>query len=152
MKAITIWAPWSSLIAIGAKPYEFRKWSAPPGVRGRIAIHAGVRKVKPAEVRSLLIQLKGAHPWRTGLRPEIAIPFLDRLLLNPSLAPTGHIVATATLGTPVRADKVMGEFGGLTNDSDRDDHFNFAWPLTDVEEMRPPVPARGAQGFWECSL
>lgn len=149
MKAITVWAPWSSLIAIGAKPYEFRKWSAPKGVRGRIAIHAGVRKVKPSEVRALLIQLRGSDPGRSCLRPDLAIPFLEKLLQNPTLAPTGHIIATATLGTPVRADTVLGEFGAVLNDSDRSGHFNFAWPLTDVEEMRPPTPARGAQGFWD---
>lgn len=151
MKAITVWQPWASLIAIGAKPYEFRKWSAPKGVRGRIAIHAGSRKPKPAEIRALLIQLRGKDPGRAGLRPELAIPFLERLRENIDLAPLAHVVAIAVLGVPVRADEVMGELGVVINDSDRAAHFNFAWPLTAIEEMRPPVPARGAQGFWEWS-
>lgn len=53
------------------------------------------------------------------------------------------------MGRPIRADRIMGEFGVILNDSDRAGHFNFAWPLTDVEELMPPVEALGAQGFWD---
>ncbi len=38
MKAITIWQPWASLIACGAKKYETRSWAT--NYRGPIAIHA----------------------------------------------------------------------------------------------------------------
>jgi len=38
MKAITLWQPWASLIACGAKKYETRSWST--SYRGPIAIHA----------------------------------------------------------------------------------------------------------------
>jgi hypothetical protein len=149
MKAITVWQPWASLIAIGAKPYEFRKWSAPRGTRGRIAIHAGARRIMFDEIHDLLVQLRGADAGRSCLRPELAIPLLKRLAVDPDRAPRAHVVALATLGVPVRADQVLGEFGAVLNDSDRDGHFNFAWPLTEIEELRPPIPARGAQGFWE---
>lgn len=154
MKTITLWQPWSSLVAIGAKPYEFRKWAPPGWMTGtRIAIHAGVRPVRVTEVRALLIQLAGNEPWRSALRPEIARPFLERLSLNPGAAPRACIVATAILGKPIRADKIMDEFGGpVANDSNRGEHFNFAWPMLEVQEMRPPIPYRGAQGFWDCSL
>ena len=47
MKALTIWQPWASLIAMGAKPYEFRGWKPPKSLIGqRLAIHAGARPVK----------------------------------------------------------------------------------------------------------
>ena len=29
MRALTIWQPWASLIIIGAKPFEWRRWRAP---------------------------------------------------------------------------------------------------------------------------
>jgi len=35
------------------------------------------------------------------------------------------------------------------NDSDRDQHANFAWPLTDIALVMPPEPFRGKQGFGE---
>ena len=150
MKAITLYQPWASLVAIKAKPYEFRKWAAPNTIVGqRIAIHAGMRKVHLDEVRALILQMRGAEQARPALRIDLALPFLDRLLLNPSAAPLGCIVATALLGKPVRADKIMDEFGYVKNDSERGFHFNFAWPMNSVEETRPPIEARGAQGWWE---
>jgi hypothetical protein len=30
-----------------------------------------------------------------------------------------------------------------------DTTFNWAWPLTNIEPLVVPVPARGQQGFWE---
>lgn len=150
MRAITLYQPWASLVAIKAKPYEFRKWAAPQSVVGqRIAIHAGMRKVKLDEVRELIFQMRGLGQARPALRIEIALPFLSRLLLNPAAAPLGCVVATALLGKPIGADRIMGEFGVVLNDSDRAGHFNFAWPMNSVEELQPPIEARGAQGFWE---
>jgi hypothetical protein len=39
---LTLWEPWATLIAVGAKTIETRSWAAPPGLIGeRIGIHAG---------------------------------------------------------------------------------------------------------------
>ncbi len=150
MKAITVWQPWASLIAIGAKPYEFRGWPVPRSIIGqRIAIHAGVRQVKRDEIVDLIIRLRGAEPWTTALRPEIALPWLERLLMGPQHAPRGVIVATAVIGLCKPAYEIVGEFGATIGDSDRHEHMNRAWPLSDVRIIMPPEPARGAQGFWD---
>lgn len=37
----------------------------------------------------------------------------------------------------------------LLKDSNRTEHTNWGWPMLDVERLLPPVPARGAQGFWK---
>jgi hypothetical protein len=42
MKAITIWQPWASLKACGAKEFETRSWAT--SYRGPIAIHAAAKK------------------------------------------------------------------------------------------------------------
>lgn len=44
MKAITLWQPWASLLACGAKHYETRSW--PTNYRGPIAIHAAKTNVR----------------------------------------------------------------------------------------------------------
>ena len=42
MKALTLYQPWASLIAIGAKQFETRSWPAPRTAIGDVvAIHAG---------------------------------------------------------------------------------------------------------------
>lgn len=49
--ALTVWQPWATLIAIGAKPFEFRGWAAPKAYQGqRIAIHAGSRRPSVREM------------------------------------------------------------------------------------------------------
>lgn len=51
MLALTIWQPWASLIAAGAKPFEWRSWPAHRGLVGRrIAIHAGARPPRKSEI------------------------------------------------------------------------------------------------------
>lgn len=148
MKAITLWQPWASLVAIGAKPYEFRKRPAPKSIVGqRIAIHAGARKVNRSEVEDIIWRMRN-EPQNCALKSD-ALLFLEACLLFPERIPLSCIVAIASLGASVRADKIMSEFGWTVgNDSDRGFHFNFAWPMLEVEEMQPPVEARGAQGWW----
>lgn len=147
MKALTVWQPWASLIAIGAKPYEFRGWRPPRSIIGqRIAIHAGARRMQRSEVYDLLHTLDHAC-----LNAEAARPLLRRIYDNPGIAPLSHILCTAVLGEPKRGDECAREFGIETggNDSGRTGTFNWGWPLTDIQPLVPPAPARGAQGFWD---
>jgi hypothetical protein len=156
IKAVTVWQPWATLIAIDAKPYEFRSWKPPQSLIGqRIAIHAGARPMRAAEVRSLRMALLSPDRFAPPcLRPDIAMPLLERILAThskaiPTFLPLSHIVCTVTLGAPKRGDACAAEFGaGAGNDSDRDGTFNWGWPMLEVEPQEPPVPARGAQGFW----
>lgn len=144
MKALTIWQPWATLIAEGLKPYEFRGWPAPASLVGqRIAIHAGARPVKRPEVRLLLMQLRRDGGFGTGLSVAGSIDLLDRVFMGLSL-PHSAIVCTAIMGKPIRAADIPGQEG----DSDRIDHSKWGWQLSDIHRMQPPVPATGAQGFW----
>jgi hypothetical protein len=149
MKAITLWQPWASLIVEGLKPYEFRGWPAPRSLVGqRIAIHAGARAISRAETAELILRLRTDEAWTTCLRPG-ALAFLERVHAQPAMLSLSAVVATAVLGQPIRSAAIVGEFGGPVNDSDRNQHSNWAWPLSAIDPIRPPVPARGAQGFWE---
>ena len=151
--ALTIWQPWATLIMIGAKPYEFRKWAAPGSHVGDwIVIHAGARSVKLEEVEDLLLRLGGTDDG-TGLREDIARPFLAGLFsrmtsghsrsAGRTVLPLAAGLGTAVLGNPRRATAIFS--GG---DSTRVDHHVWAWPLSDVQTFAEPIPARGAQGFW----
>jgi hypothetical protein len=153
MKALTIWQPWASLIMIGSKPYEFRGWQPPRSLIGqRIVIHAATRPVKVKEVDWLLHQLETACGDGPCLHETIALPFLRKVKNQPGLLPVAHGLGTAILGEPKRGDLCAQEFGEAAgNDSDRNDHFNWGWPLTEVQAFEPPEPARGAQGFWNWS-
>lgn len=149
--ALTVWQPWATLIIAGAKPYEFRGWAAPRAYRGkRIAIHAGSRKPVMAELRALRLKLRGEN--ETGLDPATALPLLERWSQDPASLPLASIVGTAVLGEPILASKIPEYAHRFVNDSDRNEHANYGWPLTDIRSLEPPVPMRGAQGFWPCEI
>lgn len=149
MKALTIWQPWASLIIEGVKPYEFRSWPAPRSIWGqRIAIHAGARPVRKGEVAVLVASLRRAEAWTTALKSE-ALAFLEHVHTAPGMLPLSCILGTVVIGEPIPSTRIIAGFGGPVNDSDRVEHSNWAWPLTSIERLLPPEPARGAQGFWD---
>ena len=150
--ALTLWEPWASLVAAGAKPFEFRRWPAPPRLWGkRIAVHAGAADRARAEVDQLLASLRLEGGWGTALHVGPATEILLRVQADPKRVPLSHVLCTATLGKPVPANEVELQrlaSNGFVGDSNRLDHQMFGWPLTDIKPLVPPVPARGAQGFW----
>lgn len=158
MKALTVWQPWASLIIEGAKPYEFRGWRAPRSMIGqRIVIHAGARPMQYGEVEMLIIKLRrgGLVSAETCLRKELALEMLMPLTskLNwarrDELFPRSVGRGTAIIGEPRNGYDVAEEFGlPHVNDSDRDEHANWGWPMLEIEKWPEPVPMKGAQGFW----
>jgi hypothetical protein len=159
IKCITLYQPWASLIMIGAKPWEFRSWSYVArgvGVRpgDTIGIHAGARPIKPAEVRDLLARLDDPI-GSTGLIPDLARPLLDRLMSTPKclgIIEQSALLGTARIGTPILSCDVKPEWAALINDSDRLEHCNWAWPMTDIHRFADPVMIAGHQGFWNCPI
>ncbi|MEA3537655.1 MAG: hypothetical protein U9R73_00830 [Pseudomonadota bacterium] len=160
MKALTIYQPWASLVIAGAKPYEFRGWN--PRERGpayaaligqRIAIHASAKVIDRRESNYLMAVLRqrDMHPdlaAETCLIAEKALPILSRLLDGGGL-PRSCILGTGVLGEPRNGIEIAEEFGvSRANDSDRDAHANWGWPMLDIEPFETPIPARGFQGFW----
>lgn len=159
MKALTIWQPWASLIIAGAKPYEFRGWRAPRSIIGqRIVIHAATRKIDKAEACDLhyilLHRTKNAEfaqmAAETCLIPDKAMPILGNswMPFRPPL-PMAAGIGTAVIGEPRLGTEIAEEFGvPRANDSNRDEHANWGWPMLDIEPWPEPIPMRGAQGFW----
>lgn len=126
MKALSLWQPWASYVAVGMKRFETRHWTT--RYRGPLAIHAAARKLT-ADERSLL----AAYP----------------LPIGSGEMPFGAIVATAEL---------VGVFEMPDRDYDISEQEEtlgnwapgrFAWDLRNVVRLPEPVPAKGAQGFWE---
>lgn len=99
MKAISLWQPWASLIACGAKPFETRSWAPPRDLIGQpIAIHAAKKVDKGAAqfATDLMYgQFKTSEPYRSN--PHLLEGF-----------PLGDKLADSFRGT---ADELMGAFG-----------------------------------------
>lgn len=64
MKALTVWQPWASLVALGKKRIETRSWST--SYRGRLLIHAAKRE--PSEIEKVGRYAMYPSDRRTGER------------------------------------------------------------------------------------
>ena len=157
MKAISLWQPWASAIAAGAKRIETRHW--PTRYRGPLAIHAAKRKVI-----NELIYYHSCWNWQGAMR-SIGWNFASDQDIHR--LPFGALVATCDLvdcrptesftqgelGTPRRPE---GDYSDLYAWTERQmgnfDLGRFSWVLDNVKPLPEPISWRGSQGFFEVSL
>jgi hypothetical protein len=132
MKCVSLWQPWASLVAVGAKRVETRHWPAPASVIGqRIAIHAA--------------------KTRDHLDLVLDEPF-SRYLPNKDLLPLGAVVCTAVLAkTAAMYSCAIDEL----REKHPDEHAfglyepgRFAWVLRDVQSLPLALECRGHQGLF----
>lgn len=147
MKAISLWDPWGTLVAIGAKRYETRSWATRH--RGPIAIHVAqawngecARAINQAPIVAAL-ETRGVRvPFMRDLRP---VPAREARRYFP----LGCIVAVADLTAciqmtpkvlpPPPPERSFGDFRP----------GRWAWRLERVVRLPEPIPCRGAQGLWD---
>ena len=122
MKALTLYQPWASLVALGVKTIETRSWSTP--YRGPLAIHAGAKRPPGIWTRwgepipqadSLLVRMAGLREFDrlfTGYEGADA----DGYWFRQWSGPLGAIVATCRLAdvVPMRSEIPPGEEWGAT--------------------------------------
>jgi hypothetical protein len=152
---ITVWEPWATLIAEELKPWEFRGWAPPVDLIGRrLVIHAGKRRVHLEELKGLLYKLErgGDEAKSTGLiNRERCITLIERWIVAPLALPLSSLICVATVGQPIRNQDLASALGipAIINDSDRSEHSNWGWPLSNIEKFKPFVPATGQRGLWK---
>lgn len=136
MKALTLTAPWGTLVALLLKRYETRSWAT--SYRGRIAIHQGAT-------------LTPVHGW-AGLREICARPPFAAALLSAGLTAErlrlGAVVATADLVAIHRTEDIRDRLTPLERAFGDYTSGRFAWELANVRPLAEPLPARGMQGLW----
>jgi hypothetical protein len=168
MKAVTIYQPWASLIAVGAKQFETR--SRATKYRGPIAIHAGRIPVKRTFFDNVINSIT---------MPEFC-KALEQHLPNLTELPLGAVIATAELvdcwrivyhpGPDVdvashipiggeleetRGNRKHPRFGEIIVPTETEMLFGdwtpgrYAWQLANVQMLETPIPARGRQGLWD---
>lgn len=163
MKAISLWQPWASAIALGAKRIETRHWST--RYRGPLAIHAAKRVNK-----NELIYYACCWNWCGAMRRDFGTgPMWETL-------PFGAIVATCDLTDCRPTGSFRGgeldeprypDRGGFARDGTRQIHAAYAWTerqmgdfglgrygwvLENIVALPKPLPCKGSQGFFEVRL
>ncbi len=140
MRAISLWQPYASLVAIGAKPDETRSWPAPKALIGQdLAICSALR----------------CKPLSEDVHDPIARQYITEALAAAGLStglPYGKVLCVvrvvACIPTGQRRDEL----------TDRQEAFGdytlgrFAWLFDNVRRLRYPQHVCGRQGIFDYTL
>jgi hypothetical protein len=155
MKAVSLWQPWATAIAIGSKRIETRSW--PTSYRGPLAIHAAKRCVIDE-----MLEFSCSWTWCGALR-KIGLQMGGEKMLD-ELLPFGAIVAVCRLVdcrptdsfTQGELDRVRMPDGetleiyGWTERMMGDFSLGrFGWVLDDVKPLASPIPYAARQNVFE---
>jgi hypothetical protein len=152
LKGISLWQPWASLIAVGAKRIETRSWQI--GYRGLLAIHA-----------TKTFEFSGSATYYDPQVGPLMREALAPLYPDYSKLPLGAIVAVAQLVDCMPTRNVCPHLnaklatygwnqGGYYAIPQADFAFGdyspgrWAWLLENVQRLPKPIPRSGARGLW----
>lgn len=137
MKLISLWEPWATLMAIGAKRIETRSWQT--SYRGWLAIHASKNGLAKAQLRECLSD-----------------PFFAAALAGVDLMP-GYIVAVVNLADccpmvdTICLAGVFSDYPELNTEQERafgDYHpERWAWVTDNLFRLLHPIPYKASQGL-----
>lgn len=154
--ALSLWEPWASLMAVGAKSIETRHW--PTQYRGPLLIHAAKRRVK-SELQDYL----GDVDFQQGLADLVP----GKPAIGPEDLGFGNALALVDLYDCRRTEAIADfeeravrvEWPGESNTYLSLLEFEFGnyapgrwgWMTRNVRRLKP-FPLRGQQGLFEVVL
>lgn len=159
MKAITLWQPWASLLACGAKQFETRSWAT--SYRGPIAIHAAAKSISSILAECFPCYQWDFHPSNAAFKGFLKACGYETIDTLRSL-PLGAVVATAELiGC---RQMLQNPYDGVIHFLDETDAAicptsrelflgdwtpgRYAWEFSNMKMLDKPIPAKGGQRIW----
>ncbi len=157
MKCISLWQPWATLIACGAKHIETRHWAT--GYRGLVVIHAAKIRSDPEQEEAMqndAIRYAIARHQHAEVADFRTLPF-------------GAFVAVARLVGCARIYSNFGEHVSLLNTQAPEellaryearlhdtaeesfgnyDDGRYAWLLDDIRPLPEPIVGAGQRRLW----
>lgn len=134
MKGLSLWAPWSQLVVIGAKKYETRSWKT--AYRGPVAIHAA--KFYPEEHQDLC----RTEPFRSALLGAHFIYSTISLGAFVGLVDLVEIYPTDEIRVKLlQSDLSEIAFGDYSPG-------RYAWEFANPRLINP-LASRGQRGLWQ---
>lgn len=127
MKAITLWQPWATLVALGKKKIETRSWH--PGYLGALAIHAATGQYGQA------LALISREPFRSAVGDN-PMPRGSKVLAIVTVISFEQITAD---NAPPEPERSFGNYAP----------GRWCWRLGRPTILAEPIPVRGRQGLWE---
>lgn len=145
MKALTLYQPWASLIAIGAKRIETRSWGT--SYRGPLAIHAA--KKYPTEAQDFHKEMHRRYGLLAAPLPLGAIVATTTLVQCYRISYMDERAIAAGTTVSVSPDRRWGQITPAEAQLGDYAACRWAWILIDLVRLDPVVPMPGARGLWE---
>jgi len=134
MKVLSLWQPWATLIAIGAKRIETRGWQTN---------HTGLLLIHAAKIRTE----EGYHEFSNHEFSNHVRLFQDAGYNSFTDLPFGCVVALTALMDCVPT-KYLGSISYLERSVGNYDEGRFGWILDQIHRIDTPVPLTGRQGLF----
>jgi hypothetical protein len=131
MKAISLYEPWGTLIALGKKRYETRSWSTT--YRGSLLICASKKRPPLSQIIGILYY---AGITLNELNPGRAVAFVDLTDIYPA---DDLLQVDRFYGLLEENEKFYGDFSP----------GRFAWKLENIRRIKNPPPIKGKQGLFD---
>jgi hypothetical protein len=147
VKALTLWQPWATLVALEFKRVETRCW--PPKYRGPLAIHSAA-KLPPkwlgasrhqVEFRDELancLNVRRDRDDRCGLHVDDAIRSM----------PYGAVLCIVNLVAVRETGEVYDDLCTREHIFGNYEDGRYAWFLEMLEVFERPIPAKGNRMLW----
>ena len=124
MRAFTVYQPYAYAIVAGLKGYETR--SRRTNIRGRVAVHAGLRDITVNEMKLCETYIPEGQKLHYGAVLG-TVEIVDCL-------PVEEVIPTLT-----ERERALGDYSP----------GRWAWVLKNPAMFDMPIYARGKQGWWE---
>ncbi|HNY25379.1 MAG TPA: ASCH domain-containing protein [Alphaproteobacteria bacterium] len=126
VKALTLWQPYATAIALGLKRYETRSWATK--YRGKLAIHASL---KPLTISSKELATKyGILELPLG-QVLLICDLEDCILMTPEF-----------INSQPQTEKDFGDWCV----------GRYAWKLSNIQVLTQPLSISGHQGLWNLEM
>lgn len=136
MKALTLWQPWASLVALGEKSIETRSWSTK--YRGPLVIHSA------ASVKSWLGPSRYSEEFQVALASALARHDLD----PKKPLPLGCVLCTVILLKIEPTEEVRDGINPQERVFGNYDDGRYAWHMERSIVFPKPIPAKGNRMLW----
>lgn len=143
MKALTLWQPWASVVAIGEKTVETRDW--PTKYRGEIAIHSAA-----ALPPKWLGESAHSEPFRNELA-DVLMCRRDHVEWKVKQLPYGQILCIVKLVAIEETAAVRETLSERELIFGNYEDGRYAFFLEMIEKFDDPIPAKGNRKIWNWS-
>jgi hypothetical protein len=154
-KVLSLWQPWASLVAIGAKCYETRHWNTK--YRGPLVIHAAQNLVGLREFQAQAFSVYSMlQPVEGFPLVRYAMPLFRKYGLTFSRVkntfPLGRAICVVDLVDVLRVEQVRDHISNWERAFGNYADGRYAWKLENLRVFPAPITMPGGQRLFNREI